>query len=58
MANLGIIGGGLFGSIAAAHLHQQGWDVTVFDSRAPQRASQCAGCLFKPSWLSGLPDWE
>lgn len=55
--NIAIIGGGLFGRIAADLATRNNWSVTVFDDARPLRASACAGCLFKPSWLVKLRGW-
>jgi len=54
--NIAVIGGGLFGSIAARALKMDGHTVTIYDNRQPQRASQCAACLMKAGWMTGLGD--
>lgn len=45
-----IIGGGLFGSIAAAYARSFGMEVLVFDCRKEGAASPAAACLFKKEW--------
>ena len=49
-----IVGGGLFGSIAAAALRSSGMDVAVIDDRRQNAGSLAAGCLMKPSWLQKM----
>lgn len=54
-----IIGGGLFGSMAAWVLSLAGYTVRVIDAQEPMSASKAAGGLMKPSWMpSGLPKEE
>lgn len=54
MKEIVIIGGGLFGSIAAAALRKDGHDVTVIDARKDGAGSKPAACLMKPSWFSSM----
>lgn len=54
MLDVIIVGGGLFGSIAAANLRSSGMDVLVLDDGRPRSGSRAAGCLMKPSWLSKM----
>lgn len=49
-----VVGGGLFGQIAAAHLRKLGYETTVFDSRKKNSGSRAAGCVMKPSWMQSL----
>lgn len=49
-----VVGGGLFGSIAAANLRSSGMSVLVIDDGRPRSGSRAAGCLMKPSWLSKM----
>lgn len=49
-----VVGGGLFGSMAARALQDKGYDVTVFDCRKSFRGSRPAGCVMKPSWMTSL----
>ena len=49
-----VIGGGLFGSIVAKALRDQGRSVLVVDDGRPGSGSRPAACLMKPSWFSGL----
>lgn len=54
-----IIGGGIFGSIAAILAMRKGHTVTIFDdAKLMKRAtgSAPAACLIKPGWISGLGD--
>lgn len=54
MRDVVIVGGGLFGSIAAAALRDAGMDVCLIDDGRPRSGSRAAGCLMKPSWLSKM----
>ena len=54
MRDVIIVGGGLFGSIAAAALRGAGMDVMLIDDGRPRSGSRAAGCLMKPSWLSKM----
>lgn len=49
-----VVGGGLFGSIAAKALRDKGQQVIVIDADENWRGSGPAACLIKPSWVSGL----
>jgi glycine/D-amino acid oxidase-like deaminating enzyme len=46
-----VVGGGLFGSLAAAYARHRGVETTVFDAGLPGAASPAAGGLFKEAWL-------
>jgi glycine/D-amino acid oxidase-like deaminating enzyme len=46
-----VVGGGLFGSLAAAYARRQGREVRVFDAGLPGAASPCAAGLFSPAWV-------
>jgi glycine/D-amino acid oxidase-like deaminating enzyme len=48
-----IVGGGLFGSQAAALARQRGIDAIVFDPGLAEAASPVAAGLFKEDWLGG-----
>jgi glycine/D-amino acid oxidase-like deaminating enzyme len=50
VSKLLIIGGGLFGSLAAAHARSQGIEAVVFDAGLPGAASPAAACLLKEAW--------
>jgi glycine/D-amino acid oxidase-like deaminating enzyme len=50
MAKLLIVGGGLFGSQAAAYARRKGIDAIVFDPGLSGAASPAAAGLFKPEW--------
>ncbi len=50
MPTLLIVGGGLFGSQAAAHARSKGIEALVFDPHLPGRASHAAAGLFKEAW--------
>lgn len=50
MSSLLILGGGLFGSPAAALARQAGWKVRVFDAGLPGAASAAAAGLFREEW--------
>lgn len=52
--NIIIVGGGLFGSIAAKLAREAGHEVCVIDNKAPWAASKASGCVIAPSWLSSL----
>lgn len=51
---VGIVGGGLFGSIIADELTSLGAQVSVFDANYEFAGSKPAACLMKPSWFSSL----
>jgi len=50
MATLFIVGGGLFGSLAAAYARRKGIEAVVFDSARPGAASPAAAGLFAQRW--------
>lgn len=50
MPTLFVVGGGLFGSQAAAYARKKGIEAIVFDSGQPGAASPAAAGLFKESW--------
>jgi glycine/D-amino acid oxidase-like deaminating enzyme len=45
-----VVGGGLFGSLAAAYARTKGVEATVFDAGLPTAASPAAGGLFQERW--------
>jgi glycine/D-amino acid oxidase-like deaminating enzyme len=47
-----VVGGGLFGSLAAAHARARGIEALVFDAGLPGAASPAAAGLFKEAWAS------
>lgn len=49
-----IIGAGLFGSMTAKALAEDGHPVTVIDKDPANSCSVAAGCLIKPSWLNSM----
>src|SRR5262245_61097887 len=51
MPELLIVGGGLFGSQAAAYARSKGVSATVFDAGLARAASPAAAGLFKEAWL-------
>lgn len=51
---VGIIGGGVFGSVIGAALDRKGCDVTIYDCRKQQAASLASGFLMKPSWFGNM----
>jgi len=51
---VGIVGGGVFGSVIGAALHKQGCKVTIFDRRKPDAGSLASGFLMKPSWFGNM----
>jgi glycine/D-amino acid oxidase-like deaminating enzyme len=51
MRTLLIVGGGLFGSLAAAYARSKGLDATVFDPGLPGAASPAAAGLFREEWV-------
>jgi glycine/D-amino acid oxidase-like deaminating enzyme len=51
MPDLLIVGGGLFGSQAAAYARSKGMSATVFDAGLARAASPAAAGLFKDTWL-------
>jgi glycine/D-amino acid oxidase-like deaminating enzyme len=50
MSTLLIVGGGLFGSLAAAYARSKGIEAVVFDNRLEGAASPAAAGLFKEDW--------
>jgi glycine/D-amino acid oxidase-like deaminating enzyme len=50
MPALLVVGGGLFGSLAAAYARQQGIEAVVFDAQMPGAASPAAAGLFCQAW--------
>lgn len=50
MTTLFIVGGGLFGSLAAAYARHKGIEATIFDSARPGAASPAAAGLFTERW--------
>ncbi len=46
-----IVGGGLFGSLAAAYAKTKGVEVLLFDAGLPGAASPAAAGLFKEAWV-------
>lgn len=50
MHQLLVVGGGLFGSQAAAYARSKGIEATVFDPNLPGAASPAAAGLFKEAW--------
>lgn len=52
--NVIIVGGGLFGCVAAALAERAGHTCTVVDSGERYAASRASGCVLAPSWLSSL----
>lgn len=53
-ADIAIVGGGLFGSVAAALLKEHGHYVDIYDRGEALAGSRAAACLMKPSWLTGI----
>ncbi len=51
MSRLLIVGGGLFGSLAAAYARREGREVVVFDPGLPGAASPAAAGLFCAAWV-------
>jgi hypothetical protein len=52
MATLFIVGGGLFGSLAASYARSKGIETVVFDSGCPGAASPAAAGLFQERWAA------
>lgn len=52
MAKLFIVGGGLFGSLAARYARSKGIEAVVFDSACPGAASPVAAGLFQEKWAA------
>ncbi len=52
MSTLFIVGGGLFGSLAAAFARSKGIEAVVFDCGRPGAASPAAGGLFQEKWAA------
>src|SRR5436309_15786238 len=50
MPTLLVVGGGLFGSPAAAYARRQGMEAVVFDAGLDGAASPAAAGLFKEAW--------
>jgi glycine/D-amino acid oxidase-like deaminating enzyme len=50
MTSLLVIGGGLFGSLAAAYARSRGIEARVFDAGLEGAASPAAACLFQEAW--------
>lgn len=50
MPQLLVVGGGLFGSQAAAYARRKGIEATIFDPNLPGAASPAAAGLFKEAW--------
>ena len=53
-----VVGGGIFGSVIAAHLRAGGQRVLVVGDDRPDSGSKPAGCVMKPSWISSLSEQE
>jgi glycine/D-amino acid oxidase-like deaminating enzyme len=51
MPSLLIVGGGLFGSMAAAYARRRGIEARVFDPQWPGAASPAAAGLFQDAWI-------
>lgn len=49
-----IVGAGLFGSIIAKALREQGRNVVILDAKRENAGSKPAACLMKPSWFSSM----
>lgn len=49
-----VVGGGLFGQIAAAHARQQGAKVLLVDDQREGAGSSAAGCIMRPSWMTRM----
>jgi glycine/D-amino acid oxidase-like deaminating enzyme len=54
MPTLLVVGGGLFGSLAAAHARGKGIEAIVFDAGLPGAASPAAAGLFQEAWAGKL----
>ncbi len=54
MFDAAVVGAGIFGSIIAHALRQDGHRVVMFDDARPEAGSRPAACLMKPSWFSSL----
>lgn len=52
MSTLFIVGGGLFGSVAARYARSKGIEAVVFDSARPGAASPAAAGLFQEKWAA------
>src|SRR5262249_50290762 len=50
MSKLLVVGGGLFGSLAAAYARSRGIEAVVFDAAREGAASPAAAGLFQESW--------
>jgi glycine/D-amino acid oxidase-like deaminating enzyme len=50
LTTLFVVGGGLFGSLAAAYARSKGVEAVVFDARLDGAASPAAAGLFKEAW--------
>ena len=53
--NFIVVGAGLFGSMTARALMDDGHTVMVIDDRDTS-CSKASGCIIKPSWLMGIPE--
>lgn len=53
MLDVAIVGGGIFGQVVAATLRRSGRSVLVVDDARPGAGSPPAGCVVRPSWLTG-----
>jgi len=51
---VGIVGGGVFGRVAAAALWEKGCKVTIFDDQRKYSGTSASAFLMKPSWFSGM----
>ncbi|MCS7045572.1 MAG: FAD-dependent oxidoreductase, partial [Gemmataceae bacterium] len=51
MARLLVVGGGYFGSLAAAWARYRGLEALVFDAGLPGAASPAAAGLFQEAWI-------
>ena len=49
-----VVGGGIFGSMAATALESAGYSVKILDCRRDHSGSAPAACLMKPSWMTML----
>jgi glycine/D-amino acid oxidase-like deaminating enzyme len=56
MSRIIIVGGGLFGSLAATLATREGHSVLILDRQEELAGSRPAACLMKPGWMTGLKD--
>lgn len=49
-----VVGGGLFGQVAAAALRREGAEVCVIDDKRQGAGSAPAGCVIRPSWVGNM----